>query len=134
MKYFTLVCLKQNKPKNYSTMKHNFPKITQPSEAMRWNFWMKLDFYKPHTFPDWVVTLLIKTHLKHFEGYHLFYFMTANGFDTTTMCNILENFYTYDKYKTKHLLKQSKTSNFNCKKYFDLIERDIVYPEGSIIE
>ena len=107
----------------------NIPNIRTASEAKRWNFWMRQDFYNPSTFPKWIVDLLIKTHLKHFEGFHLFYFMTVNGFDKEIMGNILNMLYTYDKSKITNLLKSSKKKKFYNRKYFDMVEREIVEPD-----
>lgn len=113
-------------------MKINIPKITNREQARRWNFWVKEDFFNPRTFPEWVVNLLIKEHLKHFEGYHLYYFMTANGYCKDKMAKILKEMYTYDKRKIDNLLKTSKNEDFYNKKYFDLILRELVYPENYV--
>lgn len=112
-------------------MKLNLPVIKSKDDAKRWNFWIKQDFFNPTTFPEWIVDLLIKSHLKHFEGYHLFYFMTANGFDKHKMADILSNIYTYDKTKIGHLLKSSEKESFYNKRYFDLIERRVINIEES---
>lgn len=113
-------------------MKINIPTITSASQAKRWNFWVKEDFFNPRTFPSWVVDLLIKEHLRHFEGYNLYYFMTANGYDKEKMAILLRNMYSYDKRKTDNLLKSSQKPEFYSKKYFDLLERNIVYPENFV--
>lgn len=113
-------------------MKINIPTIKTAAQAKRWNFWVKEDFFNPRTFPCWVVDLLVKEHLKHFEGYHLYYFMTANGYDKERMAILLKNMYTYDKRKIDNLLKTSQKPEFYNKKYFDLVERDIVYPDNCI--
>ena len=113
-------------------MKINIPIIKTAGQAKRWNFWVKEDFYNPRTFPNWVVNLLIKEHLKHFEGYNLYYFMTANGYDKEKMAILLNNMYTYDKRKIDNLLKGSKKPEFYNKKYFDLFERDMVYPDNCV--
>jgi hypothetical protein len=115
-------------------MKINIPIIKNASQAKRWHFWVKEDFFNPRTYPNWVVELLVKEHLKHFEGYNLFYFMTANGYDREKMAILLKNMYTYDRRKVDNLLKNSKTDEFYNKKYFDLIERDIVYPDNCVNE
>lgn len=115
-------------------MKINIPIIKNASQAKRWNFWVKEDFFNPRTYPNWVVELLVKEHLKHFEGYNLFYFMTANGYDREKMAILMKNMYTYDRRKVDNLLKNSKTDEFYNKKYFDLIERDIVYPDNCVNE
>lgn len=111
-------------------MKLNLPSIKTASQAKKWNFWIKEDFYNPRTFPKWVVDLLIKDHLKHFEGYNLFYFMTANGYSKDKMAILMKHMYSYDKRKIDNLLKTSANPEFYNKKYFDLLERDIVYPEN----
>ena len=56
--------------------------------------------------------------------------MTANGFDRHLMGEILERVYTYDKRKIHHLIKNSEKESFYNRQYFDLIERNIVYPLG----
>ena len=113
-------------------MKINIPNIKTAAQAKRWNFWTKEDFFNPRTFPRWVVNLLVKDHLKHFEGYNLYYFMTANGYDKERMTILLKNMYTYDKGKINNLLKSSQKPEFYNKKYFDLMEREIVYPENCV--
>lgn len=113
-------------------MKINIPSIKTAAQAKRWNFWVKEDFFNPRTFPSWVVDLLVKEHLKHFEGYNLYYFMTANGYDKERMAKLLRNMYTYDKRKIDNLLKTSQKPEFYNKKYFDLLERDIVYPDNCV--
>ena len=113
-------------------MKINVPIIKNAAQAKRWNYWTQEDFFNPRTFPQWIVNLLIKEHLKHYEGYNLYYFMTANGYNREKMALLMKNMYTYDKRKIDNLLKKSHEPDFYNKKYFDLLERDIVYPENCI--
>ena len=113
-------------------MKINIPSIQNVSQAKKWNFWIKEDFYNPRTFPKWVVDMLVKDHLKHFEGYNLYYFMTANGYSKDRMAMLLNTMYTYDKRKIEQLLKSSQKEEFYNKKYFDLLEREIVHPENCV--
>jgi len=56
--------------------------------------------------------------------------MTANGYDKEKMAILLRNMYSYDKRKIDNLLKSSQKPEFYSKKYFDLLERNIVYPEN----
>lgn len=113
-------------------MKLNIPTIKTVSQAKRWNFWVKQDFFNPRTFPDWIITLLLKEHLRHFEGYNVFYFMTANGYDKDKMAQLLQRMYSYDNIKIRYLLKSAKQSDFYNRKYFDLVERQIIYPENCV--
>lgn len=109
-------------------MKTFVPLTLNKEEAKRWNFWSKQDFFNIRTYPEWIIKLLLKTHLKHFEGYHVFYFMTANGFDRTVMGDIMRILYSYDEVKIKQLLKSSSKEGFYNRNYFDLIERTVIYP------
>jgi hypothetical protein len=55
--------------------------------------------------------------------------MTANGYNKEKMGVLLKIMYTYDKRKVDNLIKSSNKEEFYNKKYFDLLERDIVYPD-----
>jgi hypothetical protein len=103
------------------------PKTQAELEEDRWNFWVNRDFYNPATFPKGIPQLLVKSHLRYTEGYKLFYFMTANGFDRHEMARLLNTMYTYNH--TSNLMKSSSKPEFYNRIYFDLMERELVKPD-----
>lgn len=95
-------------------------------EARRWDYYGRLDWFHPSTYPLYIQHLIIRSHLTNNDGFALFKFLAANGLMPGHIDYLFRVMYDYDRYQLLYMLEKLRTDTFDFRHYFCMIHRQVI--------